>query len=286
MEWQILCHGSIVANWSEDTSRHHGMPCPQYVGGTGEDGENTGIAEAAEEEMMPDADPEDSEDEDVFDFEEVSGFRRSTQPQTTADWYGYRFVTFVDVSGIHKLPVVPCTCGEATEDHLSYFDLGLFPASYDLIKTAFTFNVLKDFRLSNLECKTTAYQYYSKLRRITSPIFPRAVINRYQELRRVSREFRNLKLWKMHGRGYGNQPNNVATDIGDVTMHDMGPDIELPNTATDIGDITMHDMGPDIELPNTAGVSGESAPPTSPNVSPTPQPPLCVILSQLPPTWH
>ncbi len=32
----------------------------------------------------------------------------------------------------------------------------------------------------------------------------------------------------MHGRGYGNQPNNAATDIGDVTMHDMGPDIELP----------------------------------------------------------
>ncbi len=229
---------------------------------TGEDGENTGIAEAAEEEMMPDADPEDSEDEDVFDFEEVSGFRRSTEPQTTADWYGYRFVTFVDVSGIHKLPVVPCTCGEATEDHLSYFDLGLFPASYDLIKTAFTFNVLKDFRLSNLECKTTAaYQYYSKLRRITSPIFPRAVINRYQELRRVSREFRNLKLWKMHGRGYGNQPNNVATDIGDVTMHDMGPDIELPNTA---------------------GVSGESVPPTSPNVSPTPQPPLALFCPSCP----
>ncbi len=66
---------------------HHGMPCPQYVGGTGQDGENTGIAEDAEEEMMPDADPEDSEDEDVFDFEEVSGVRQGTQPQTTADWY-------------------------------------------------------------------------------------------------------------------------------------------------------------------------------------------------------
>lgn len=119
-----------------------------------------------------------------------------------ADWFGNRFVTIVDVSGIHHLPVVKCSCGQQNEEHVQYLELGLFPASYDLIKTVFTFSVLNDFRLCNLECKTSAYQYYAKLRRLTSPAFPKLVLNRYQELRRLSRQFRNLKLWKMHGRGH------------------------------------------------------------------------------------
>jgi hypothetical protein len=36
------------------------------------------------------------------------------------------------------------------------------------IETAFTFSVLDDFLLDNLECKTTAQQYYSKLQHITN----------------------------------------------------------------------------------------------------------------------
>jgi hypothetical protein len=80
--------------------------------------------------------------------------------------------------------------------------MGLFATSFERIQTVFTFEVLKDFRLSNLECKTTAYQYYQKLRRLTCPEFPKAVLNRYRELRRLSREYRNLKLWKIHGRAH------------------------------------------------------------------------------------
>jgi hypothetical protein len=70
------------------------------------------------------------------------------------------------------------------------------------VSTVFTFHVLDDFRRDNLECKTTPYQFYQKLRRVTNSSFPQSVPNRYQELRRVSREWRQLKKRKWHGIPY------------------------------------------------------------------------------------
>ena len=116
------------------------------------------------------------------------------------DIFGNPFVTIVDASGIHHVPVVGCSCDRQDPNiDIAYLKMGLFATSFERIQTVFTFEVLKDFRLSNLECKTTAYQYYQKLRRLTCPEFPKAVLNRYRELRRLSREYRNLKLWKIHG---------------------------------------------------------------------------------------
>src|SRR6266567_4781617 len=89
------------------------------------------------------------------------------------------FVTVIDVSGIHHLPVIQCSCEDVdVQIDVTFLKMGLF-----------TIDVLKDFRLSNLECKTSAYQYYHRLRRLTCPAFPKAVLNRYRELRRLSREY-------------------------------------------------------------------------------------------------
>ncbi|KIK73637.1 hypothetical protein PAXRUDRAFT_177903, partial [Paxillus rubicundulus Ve08.2h10] len=43
----------------------------------------------------------------------------------------------------------------------------LFPASISRPETAFTFNVLDHYRIDNLECKTTATSFFSKLLRLT-----------------------------------------------------------------------------------------------------------------------
>jgi len=40
---------------------------------------------------------------------------------------------------------------------------------------AFTFQVLEEFHLDNLECKTTPSQFFSCLRRLTSDKFPNSV---------------------------------------------------------------------------------------------------------------
>ncbi|KAF8816201.1 hypothetical protein BYT27DRAFT_7022290, partial [Phlegmacium glaucopus] len=81
-------------------------------------------------------------------------------------------------------------------------DLQMLAASYDKIKTVFSFHCLDDYQLSNLECKTSAYQYYQKLRRLTNPAFPQSVPNRYNEFHRATRQWRNLKLRKWFGLGH------------------------------------------------------------------------------------
>ena len=87
-----------------------------------------------------------------------------------------RVLNIVDISGVHQLVVKPCHCTSSSDnDDIQLLRMGLFPASFEVIKTVFTFNVLEDLRHDNIVCNTTAYQYYNKLRRVTSPAFPHTV---------------------------------------------------------------------------------------------------------------
>lgn len=89
----------------------------------------------------------------------------------------YPVLVIVDVTGVHEIPVHYCSCAgplPVSNDH-QLLDSGLFPATFKRVRTAFTFRVLDDFRLDNLESKTSAYHYYNKLRRLTCPAFPGSV---------------------------------------------------------------------------------------------------------------
>ncbi|KAG2100190.1 uncharacterized protein F5147DRAFT_747185 [Suillus discolor] len=100
-----------------------------------------------------------------------------------------------------SIPLVADSDHPATTivDKSRLFEAGLFPASFTRPKTAFTFSVLDDFLLDNLECGTSAMNYYSKIRRLTSSIFPLMVPDRYRELMRTARQWRQCKLYKWHG---------------------------------------------------------------------------------------
>ena len=119
------------------------------------------------------------------------------------DGAGNPFLTVVHTNGFHALPVVWCACEDHTDDRdLQLLDQHLYPASYDRIRTVFTFACLDDHRYDYLECKSSHYQYHNKLRRWTSPQYPDAAPNRYKELCRVARQWRNLKyrkwFWILH----------------------------------------------------------------------------------------
>ncbi|KAG2129666.1 uncharacterized protein EDB93DRAFT_1243406 [Suillus bovinus] len=81
-------------------------------------------------------------------------------------------ITIVDKYGVHSLSISYCQCPGALSWDMQLFQAGLFPASFTRPKTAFTFSVLDDFLLDNLECGTSAMNYYSKIQRLTSSIFP------------------------------------------------------------------------------------------------------------------
>jgi hypothetical protein len=84
-------------------------------------------------------------------------------------------ITVIDRSGVHEIGVRWCCCPDAAERDMQMMAAGLFPATFKNPKTAFTFRVLEEFHLDNLECKTTPSQFISRLRRLTSDEFPNTV---------------------------------------------------------------------------------------------------------------
>jgi hypothetical protein len=81
-------------------------------------------------------------------------------------------MTIVDCRGIFEMDVLFCACSDGKSRDEQLLRAGLFPATFKQIETLFTFAVLDDFLADNLECKTTAQQYYSKLQSMTSNMFP------------------------------------------------------------------------------------------------------------------
>lgn len=109
------------------------------------------------------------------------------------------YVRVIHTNGVHHIGLVFCTCRGRETTHGDLMAAGLVPTSFTRYKTVFTHAVLNDFRLSNLECKASAYQYFQKLRRQTSPMSPDSVPNLYHELRRMSRLWRWMKKLKWAG---------------------------------------------------------------------------------------
>ena len=88
---------------------------------------------------------------------------------------GNPLINVAHQSGVFDMDILYCICPNAAAGHEQLIQSGLFPSSYKQIETVFTFSVLDDFLTDNLECKTTAQQYYSKLQSITNRMFPGSV---------------------------------------------------------------------------------------------------------------
>ncbi|KAG1727897.1 hypothetical protein EDB19DRAFT_1941844 [Suillus lakei] len=142
-------------------------------------------------------------------------------------------MVIIDKSGVHRLEVRCCDCPNVTSPDIQMFQHRFFPASFNRPKTVFTFRVLDDFLLNNLECGTSALNYYSKLlandlEHVSTPCSSNAISpsskghdidkacgqDRYRELMRVARQWRQLKTMKWHG--FGHQYDNP--NAGDLAL--------------------------------------------------------------------
>jgi CxC2 like cysteine cluster associated with KDZ transposases len=102
------------------------------------------------------------------------GFGSSKPGQN--DKNGDPVITVIDRSGIHEIGVRWCCCPNAPERDMQLMAAGLFPATFQNPKMAFTHRVLEEFHLDNLEYKTTPSQFISRLRRLTTNEFPNSVL--------------------------------------------------------------------------------------------------------------
>ena len=108
-------------------------------------------------------------DEDIFRFAE-----RLKKP-AKYDSAGNSIVTVVDVTGIHFIAVHYCKCPDAPPKFEQILRMGWYPATRTDPQTIFTQDVLDDYLLQNRECHTTTANYYAKLRRQTSDLFPQLI---------------------------------------------------------------------------------------------------------------
>ncbi|KAH9163424.1 hypothetical protein EDB89DRAFT_1912653 [Lactarius sanguifluus] len=139
--------------------------------------------------------------------------------------------------------VLFCVCPNAGTNDEQLLQAGIFPSTFRHIETAFTFSVLDDFLANNLECKTTAQQYYSKLQSITNRMFPDNVPNLYKQLLRASRQWRDLK--NRIQSGLGHQPDRDSAIDGSMAI--FCPACPQPEH--------MRCRTGDVDLPLSAGMA-------------------------------
>jgi CxC2 like cysteine cluster associated with KDZ transposases len=107
--------------------------------------------------------------EDPFDFSS-NDIRRARMGKS-----GNSLMTAVDRNGVFDTEILFCECSDSPSRDEQLLRMGLFPATFRQIETLFSFSVLDDFLTDNLECKTTAQQYFTKLQSMTSAMFPHYV---------------------------------------------------------------------------------------------------------------
>ena len=140
-------------------------------------------------------------------------------------------LTVVDTTGIHEMRVRFCQCQSLKTNPLQkqLMNIGLYASSSKRTRTVFTFRVLHHFDITNLESKTTAWQYYSTLKRLTSNVFADTVSDRYRELMRALRQWRDLSTRRRAG-----QPLDPSVPLksGDLALFCPAcpqPGINLPD---------------------------------------------------------
>ena len=146
------------------------------------------------------------------------------------DAMGNPWITLVDTTGIHQFQVHYCRCtdGCLVPEHIQLLRVGLYPATITMPRTVFTFRVLDDYLLLNLETKATPQRFLAKLQRATTSCFPDALPDRYRELLRVIRQWRNLKQQQNAGLVYTGQSSTKPGGLALFCPACPQPDINLP----------------------------------------------------------
>lgn len=186
----------------------------------------------------PDADREDGDlDDDDLAGEEIPAYSDSDPawyddlagslhgPSTIPRMDAFRnpFVRVIHVNGVHHLPLITCACQGQEQIPADLVFVGLVPTTFSQFRTLATSEVLDHMRYSNLDLKSSSWQYHRLLRRQTQPLPVHGNMNLYKELRRLSREWRWMKKLKWAGYGHGSflseSGKDHLSDIGTAGSH-------------------------------------------------------------------
>ena len=91
------------------------------------------------------------------------------------DGRSFDVLVLTDIAGIFTHRVSWCRCNGPPEKPMELFRQQIFPASFNRVKSGFTFRVLDHFYMDVMECKTAATSFFQKLQRLTNNCFPKKV---------------------------------------------------------------------------------------------------------------
>jgi hypothetical protein len=114
--------------------------------------------------LSPDAEEDSESDEEINPW-----FRHEEQSSRRDVWK----VLFVTTTGLFSRQVIWCRCPARQEKDLQLLEQRFFSATAKHPSMAFTMDVLENFHLDAMECKTSAFNFYSKLRHLSSGAFPK-----------------------------------------------------------------------------------------------------------------
>ncbi|KAG1724879.1 uncharacterized protein EDB91DRAFT_1062557, partial [Suillus paluster] len=142
---------------------------------------------------------------------------------------GVSNLVIVHSTGVYSHSVSWCQCSGAEKaQHLHLMKARLFPASITRPQSAFTFDVLDNFLIDTLECKTSAMSFYQKLHQFTNNAFPDKILDCYRELMQVSHIWRDLVNKKRFGFGHDIKRSPGPRDLALYCPACPQPGINLP----------------------------------------------------------
>ncbi|KAJ6479771.1 hypothetical protein C8R45DRAFT_1101216 [Mycena sanguinolenta] len=135
-------------------------------------------------------------------------------------------------NGLHEVAVDVCDCEHrrsAGPPEIQMLRAGWFPATDDRPRTCATLACLDLFVLNTSQAKTTAYDFYKMLEKLTNNTGAK-VANRYQVFLRMSREYRHLLMLKQGGRGHeaGGVVGTRSGELAVVCPCCPRPEVNLP----------------------------------------------------------
>jgi hypothetical protein len=122
----------------------------------------------------------------------------------------------IHTNGIHEIAFLYCGCSRAISQHLQLLRRRVYPSSQCHIQTSATFELLESLHKTSLTTKSSTFDLYRAIEKITNNTGINIPKTKYRALSRMLLQWRHLHLLKWAGRAYdptgpeGTKPGELA----------------------------------------------------------------------------
>ncbi|KAK7436270.1 hypothetical protein VKT23_019234 [Stygiomarasmius scandens] len=122
-------------------------------------------------------------------------------------------------NGIHEVNFLYCNCERSLPHAVQLLRRGFYPSTHDNPQTVATFSLLRLLHHLSITSKGSNYNFYETLERLTDNTGLRVPKSRYVALKRMTHQWKHLKLLKRGGRAHDSDLERVVkTKDGQIVI--------------------------------------------------------------------